>query len=162
MTEPRNPGPMSLERFAQLADAYGGIERWPADWRSAGWQSAQEPGFADVLARAQALDLQLDHWQVPLPSTALRQAVVASHRRQGLLRARQRAGLWWSALGLGTALAGAAAGSALAFTVQAFAVGATGPTPQFEATAFGDMGAGSGGGSGSGSGSGMVRGESGQ
>jgi hypothetical protein len=130
--------------------------------RDAAWPLAQEPGFADLLAKAQALDLQLDHWRVPLPSAALRQAVVASHRHHGLLRARQRARLWWSALGLGTALAGATAGSALAFTVQAFAVETAGPSPQFEATAFGEMGAASDGGSGRGSGSGWGRGESGQ
>ncbi|NKJ42139.1 hypothetical protein [Novosphingobium sp. SG720] len=123
--------PMTPERFALLADAYGGIERWPDHLQAQGWQMEHDPACAAHLAAARALDVRLAQWQAPVPSPDLRRTVAASYRRHWTLRAR----VWWSALGIGTALAGATAGSALAFALETGA-----PPAGFEATAFGEMG----------------------
>lgn len=99
--------PMSRERFDVLAQAYGGIDRWPAPERAAGWHlAAADPACARALAEAEALDLRLDAWTVPPPTPAMRQRLVAARRRGWIVRAR----LWWSAIGVGTVLAGAVAG----------------------------------------------------
>jgi anti-sigma factor RsiW len=49
---------MQLERFAELADAYGGdLARWPAQERAAAAQLlAAQPAAAAILIQAQALD----------------------------------------------------------------------------------------------------------
>jgi hypothetical protein len=50
--------------------------------------------------------LRLDAWTVPPPTPAMRQRLVVARRRGWIVRAR----LWWSAIGVGTVLAGAVAG----------------------------------------------------
>jgi hypothetical protein len=66
--------PMSPERFAALAQAYGGIDRWPAELRTAGWHlAAADPACAQALAQAEALDFKLAAWTVAPPTPALRQ-----------------------------------------------------------------------------------------
>lgn len=125
--------PMTTERFAALAEAYGTLERWPEEFRAAGQHMAGSPAYAAILIEAEALDRRLDEWVVPAPGPGLRRLVVASHRRRWMVRAR----LWWSAIGVGAALAGAVAGSAAAFTLEIVH-----PPAAFEATAFGDIGPG--------------------
>ncbi|WP_343609239.1 hypothetical protein [Novosphingobium sp.] len=129
---------LTLARFAELAEAYGGdLTRWPADVRDAAQRMALEPEASAVLAEASALDAQLDLWTVPAPSPRLRQAVAGSW--QAPLGRRVR--LWWSALGLGAALAGAGAGLALA---SLGGVALPSASSSFEATAFGDFSPGEG------------------
>ncbi len=106
--------PMSPERFVALAHAYGGIDRWPSALRTAGWHlAAADPACARALAQAEALDRTLDAWTVAAPTPALRQRMVAARRRSWMVRAR----LWWSAIGVGTVLAGAVAGLGAAVVI---------------------------------------------
>jgi ferric-dicitrate binding protein FerR (iron transport regulator) len=64
---------MELERFAALADAYGGdLSRWPADQRAAAMQClAQHPQAATILAQAQALDDALNALPAPAAPSEL-------------------------------------------------------------------------------------------
>jgi hypothetical protein len=104
--------PMTLDRFRELADAYGGVvSRWPERDRAAAMQLALQPAAITILAHASALDDVLDTWTVPAPGMALRNRVAAGApaRPPGLA---VRARLWWSGVGIGAALAGAAAGLA--------------------------------------------------
>jgi hypothetical protein len=123
--------PLTPARFAELAEAYGSVvARWPEAVRAEAMAIAREPAMQAILAEAEWLDARLDAWRVPAPSPALRDRVVAS-RRVALLR---RARLWWSGIGIATALAGAVAGS----------VGVAVAMPSDhaiadEATAFGDL-----------------------
>jgi hypothetical protein len=96
---------------------------------------ALEPEASAVLAEATALDAQLDLWTVPAPSPRLRQAVAGSW--QAPLGRRVR--LWWSALGLGAALAGP---ERPAFSLSGVALPSA--SSSFEATAFGDFSPGEG------------------
>ncbi len=106
--------PMSPERFVALAQAYGGIDRWPPALRTAGWHlAAADPACAQALAQAEALDRTLDAWTVAAPTPALRQRMVVARRRSWMVRAR----LWWSAIGVGTVLAGAVAGLGAAVVI---------------------------------------------
>jgi hypothetical protein len=123
------PEPLTPERFAVFADAYGAIDRWPEEWRAQGRAMAEQPSFAAMLREAEALDIRLDRWIVAAPSPALRQTVVSQRRRSILRRARA----WWAGLGIATALAGAAAGS-----IAAAAVPSDHPGVE-DATAFGDL-----------------------
>lgn len=124
--------PMSLTRFEELADAYGGvIARWPERYRDAALGIAQEPGAAAILARAMVLDETLDAWRVPAASARLRDAVVAAapdrpHRR--------RARWWWSGIGVAAALAGATAGVATVAMLAPIDMSSD------SATSFGDIG----------------------
>ncbi len=105
--------PMTLDRFRELADAYGGvIARWPEPDRAAALRLAAQPEAIAMLARASTLDTLLDTWTVPAPSAALRRAVAhgAPDRTRSLV---WRARLWWSGIGVGAALAGALAGAAV-------------------------------------------------
>ena len=61
-----------------------------------------------ILAQAEWLDIRLDAWRVPAPAPALRDRILTL-RRVTLAR---RVRLWWSGIGIATALAGAVAGSA--------------------------------------------------
>jgi hypothetical protein len=118
-------------RFAELAQAYGSVvARWPEAVRAEAMVMAQDPAMQAILAEAEWLDARLDAWRVPAPSAALRDRIVAS-RRVALAR---RARLWWSGIGIATALAGAVAGSAgVAVAMPADHAIAD------EATAFGDI-----------------------
>ena len=123
--------PLTEKRFIELADAYGGVvARWPEPLRSQAMKMANRPAMKAVLAEAERLDLRLDLWGVGSPSPALRDRIIASRR----LPLSRRARLWWSGIGIATALAGAAAGSA--------AASATLPSDHAvsdDATAFGDL-----------------------
>jgi hypothetical protein len=125
--------PMTEARFLALADAYGGvIARWPEAERAAALTMAGSPSMQAVLADAQRLDEQLDLWRVEVPAAALRERVLAT-RRVPLSR---RARLWWSGIGIATALAGAAAGSVAASAALPSDHGISD-----DATAFGDLSA---------------------
>lgn len=100
-------------RFAELAEAYGSvIARWPEAVRAEAMAMAREPAMQAVLADAEWLDTRLDLWRVTAPTPALRDRILTlrqlSLRRVSLAR---RARLWWSGIGIATALAGAVAGS---------------------------------------------------
>ncbi len=95
-------------RFAELAEAYGSVvARWPAVVRDEAMVMAREPAMQAILAEAEWLDSKLDAWHVAAPSLALRDRVLATGRVTLVRRAR----LWWSGIGIATALAGALAGS---------------------------------------------------
>jgi hypothetical protein len=103
---------MTRDRFADLAEAYGGqIARWPeAEREAAAVLLAAEPDFAgDVLAAASGLDEALAQW-APQPVRAeLRAAVLdAAPRPSRSIRS------WAMGLGLGAGLAGACASGVLA------------------------------------------------
>ncbi len=124
---------LSLDRFQELAAAYGGvISRWPEQVRDAARQMASEPAAGQILAQALALDERLDAWRVPSATDHLRDRVLSDAPAQGrgfALRAR----LWWSGVGVAAALAGAVAGAAtVAFVAPVEA-------PSDSATAFGDL-----------------------
>ena len=124
---------LTLDRFEELADAYGGvIAHWPEHVREAATRMAARPDAARILARATALDDALDAWTVPSPSDALRRIVTRdapAPSRDWALRAR----LWWSGIGIAAALAGAVTGTA-AVAVVSPADTSTG------STSFGDVG----------------------
>jgi hypothetical protein len=122
---------LTEHRFVELADAYGAaIARWPEAVRAEAFEMAKLPAMQVVLAEAAALDAQLDLWKVEAPAALLAQRIIAA-RRMPLSR---RARLWWSGIGVATALAGAAAGS-----VAASAALPSDHAPSDDATAFGDL-----------------------
>lgn len=124
MTEPLTPA-----RFAALAEAYGGtILRWPEPVRDAAMRMARDPALRALLDDADRLDATLDRWVVAAPSRRLSDRIAARGPD-----ARRRLRLWWSGIGIATALAGAAAGSA------AVVVATPGARGGDEATAFGDL-----------------------
>ncbi len=118
-------------RFAELAEAYGSVvARWPEAVRAEAMVMAREPAMQAILAEAEWLDTRLDAWRVAAPSPALRDKIVASRRVAWARRAR----LWWSGIGIATALAGAVAGSVgVAVAMPADHAASD------EATAFGDL-----------------------
>ena len=127
--------PMTLDRFQELADAYGGvIPRWPEQWREAASRMASQPAAAAILARATALDEQLDAWTLPTVPAPLRERVTAgapAARRSLAGRAR----LWWSGVGIAAALAGAASGTVAVAVISPVDASAG------SSTSFGDVGA---------------------
>ena len=126
--------PLSLERFAALAEAYGGVvARWPQADRDAAMRMASSDEARAILQDALSLDEALDAWVSPAPSRALsdRIAVTAPAPRRSLAT---RTRLWWSGIGVATALAGAAAGGI------AVAVAAPVDAPSDNSTSFGDIG----------------------
>jgi len=123
--------PLTEARFIELAEAYGGVvARWPEAMRAEAMDMAKRPMMQAVLAQAERLDARLDLWKVEAPSAALRDRIHAS-RRMTLSR---RARLWWSGIGIATALAGAAAGS-----VAASAALPSDHAVSDDTTAFGDI-----------------------
>lgn len=135
--------PIMPERFIALAEAYGAdAHRWPAAEREAA-RRLEASGDAVVrraLSRAAALDDLLDGYAVPAPTHALHRTIIATAPAAGAIWTRAR--LWWSGLGLaGAALAGAVAGAS-AIAVTAPGVSGSGGWSPYEATAFGDLGAG--------------------
>jgi hypothetical protein len=75
---------MNANRFASLAEAYGGdIRRWPEAERAAAWAFAKvEPAAAEpVLDAARRIDLALNAGPGFHPSPALRELVLASAPR---------------------------------------------------------------------------------
>jgi hypothetical protein len=126
MTDPLTP-----DRFAELADAYGGVvARWPEEVRAEAMEMARLPEMQAILASASQLDARLDLWRGTAPSQALHGRVLAARR----ISVSRRARLWLSGLGIATALAGATAGS-----VAVAAALPTDHTVSDDATAFGDL-----------------------
>jgi hypothetical protein len=126
--------PLTLERFQELADAYGGVvARWPETVRGAAMQMAAGPAAIAILADASALDETLDAWVASPASDALRGRVLAGApiATQSIVG---RARLWWSGIGIAAALAGVAAGTA-AVALVAPLDASTGSS-----TSFGDIG----------------------
>lgn len=124
---------LTLERFRKLAEAYGAIiARWPAEAREAALLMAGDPRARAILDEAAALDAALDRWTVPAPAAEARERMLPAARP--VAAAWRRARLWWSGIGIATALAGAAAGSVAAAAVSP----ADGPGES--ATAFGELG----------------------
>ncbi|WP_428395262.1 hypothetical protein [Lichenicoccus sp.] len=103
---------MSPERFAALADAFGGdLDRWPAAERDAACAHLrQHPDANAMLAGAGKLDDTLAAWTVPPPGAALAGRIAAA-AVQSRARAR-RLRLWLSSLGAAATLAGGVAAGA--------------------------------------------------
>ncbi|QBM75975.1 hypothetical protein E2E30_09505 [Sphingomonas sp. AAP5] len=125
--------PLTLARFQELADAYGGvIARWPEEHRDAAMALAVQPAARHVLADAFALDAELDTWRVSPAALSLRARVIADAPAP-TRKIAGRAKLWWSGVGIAAALAGATAGTA------AVAFVAPPDTPSDSGTSFGDV-----------------------
>jgi hypothetical protein len=123
--------PLTETRFIELADAYGHvIARWPDAVRAQAMEMARLPRMQAVLADAERLDARLDLWTVDAPTPALAARIIGARRTPLSRRAR----LWWSGIGIATALAGATAGSVAAATVLP-----VGHAVSDDATAFGDL-----------------------
>ncbi len=116
--------PMSLERFAALADAFGAdMRRWPAADRAAAHDLAQASLSARAcLAAADALDAALDQSRVTAPSAETYQRILAQAPKPRMIRpraadaaaARSRLLRWLSGLGaVGVLTCGAMAGAAV-------------------------------------------------
>jgi hypothetical protein len=124
------------ERFAALADAYGGnIHRWPGAERDDAWLYLQRhPDAQTVLSAASRLDATLAEWTVPGPGAALAAnialAVARRHRHGRRLR------LWLSGLGAATALASGAATAVIVLSVSIPAAPAPAST-MYEMTVLG-------------------------
>ena len=133
-----NAGGMGAERFAALAQAYGGqLDRWPAGERGAAAVFAQSAEGRAILAQAARLDSMLDAYIVQAPGSAVFARVLGGTNRR--LSRHRRLRLWLSGFGLlGGCLAGAIAG------FIAIAVLAPGQIPDefsfgAHTTAFGDV-----------------------
>lgn len=99
---------MTLERFAALADAYGGdVARWPQGEREGAAQlMAAEPAqVRDILARADDLDAALAAYSPPRAATGLMDRIVAGAPKP---RAPRPFG-WLVPAGMGAGLAAACA-----------------------------------------------------
>lgn len=104
--------PLDLDRFRDLADAYGGVvARWPVADRAAAARVASTPEGRAILAGALSLDARLDQWTIPAPAVGFA-ARVAGQAEGGTRSARVRQRWWWSGFGLAATLAGAVAGTA--------------------------------------------------
>lgn len=117
-------GMMDRERFAALADAFGGrIDLWPEAEREGAWRFMAEQGAAAsaLLAGAALLDQQLETLRPPQPSAALRQAILAAAPRPRV--GRSRLWRWLTGAGLGAGLAAACAAGVLAGTLSSGPLG---------------------------------------
>ncbi|SEL11902.1 hypothetical protein SAMN05216382_1530 [Sphingomonas palmae] len=104
--------PLDLDRFRDLADAYGGVvARWPVAHRAAAARVALTPEGRAILADALLLDARLDQWTIPAPAAGLA-ARIGSKAAVGTRSARIRQRWWWSGFGLAATLAGVVAGTA--------------------------------------------------
>jgi hypothetical protein len=108
---------MNAERFAALADAYGGdLRRWPAAERaSAEAFVAGDPASAEpVLEAARRLDTALDSAPAAYPTPALRERVLAAAHEAGASSRRWRwPTLDWSSWGRGWLAPGAGVAAAV-------------------------------------------------
>lgn len=102
---------MTAERFAALAEAYGGdLRRWPETERDAARAFREaEPATAESLLEAERwMDSALDGAPRPSPSAALRERVLASAARRPVPRFAGWSWGWnlrWLAPGAGLAAA---------------------------------------------------------
>jgi hypothetical protein len=127
------PEPLTLVRFKELADAYGGVvTRWPEQYHNAAMEIALQPAGRMILEQASALDGALDAWLLLPPAETLRVRVTAGAPMPAA-KLMTRARLWWSGVGIAAALAGATAGTA--------AVAITAPVDAASdgGTSFGDV-----------------------
>lgn len=110
---------MTPDRFAALADAYGGsLDRWPAAERDAAHAHLEaRPEARALLAQAARLDDALAGWTVPGPGAALAARIMASATHRHARRHRLR--LWLSGLGTAATLAGGLAAGAGVVALQA-------------------------------------------
>ena len=98
--------PLNLDRFQELADAYGGdLQRWPAAERAgaAALMAADGAPARAILSEAARLDALLSSSRIAAPSPALVQAVIAAAPRPRAAPARRR----WAAVAIGSTLAAA-------------------------------------------------------
>ncbi|MGU3391863.1 hypothetical protein [Sphingomonas sp. M1A8_2b] len=104
--------PLTMNRFRDLADAYGAVvARWPDRYHEQAARLATTREGSAILAEAACLDARLDGWRVEGRAQDLAAMIVASGTiatRRAALRLRW----WWSGVGIAATLAGAAAGSA--------------------------------------------------
>lgn len=101
---------MTLERFAELAEAYGGdVTRWPLACRDAAAELMilQPQATAQMLEAAGELDWALHQWRAPSPGPALQAAVLTAAPRPKVEQA-WRTWIWRTGLGAGLMAAGAA------------------------------------------------------
>ena len=111
---------MTPERFAQLADAYGGnLQRWPTAEQRAAAQllASDEVSVTSALRQARQLDGFLDSHRADVPDRALLQSV----RRAGHTAVAAKPSFWGRYAGwfsragfVGAGLAGVAAGMLVA------------------------------------------------
>lgn len=104
---------MTPERFAALAEAYGGdLRRWPESERAPAHEHVQETmEAADVLTRAGNLDEALSAYEAPAPSLQLYHRIAAQRERPP--RTGLRLATWLSGLGAVGVLAGGVAAGAV-------------------------------------------------
>lgn len=101
---------MNLERFAVLAEAYGGdVGRWPLAEREAATllMAARPEATAPILSAQGDLDWALDAWRAPAASSALQAAILAAAPVARRAPA-WRSWVWRTGLGAGLMAAGAA------------------------------------------------------
>lgn len=101
---------MRLDRFAALAEAYGGdVARWPEAEREAAavLMAASPEATAPLLAAQSELDWALDSWRAPAASADLQAAILASAPTQRKPPA-WRGWIWRTGLGAGLMAAGVA------------------------------------------------------
>lgn len=104
--------PLTMNRFRDLADAYGAaVARWPDRYRAPGTRLATTLEGAAILAEAATLDARLDGWRVEASAPDLAARIAASGTT-ATRRAALRRRWWWSGVGIAATLAGAAAGTA--------------------------------------------------
>lgn len=132
--------PMSAERFAELAEAYGGdIGRWPQGERAAARDCARSAEAAGMLERAADLDALLDTYVLKVGHDGLDSRILAKFVRRSRMRNWFHfgsAGIGLVGIGIAGALAGSIAIAILAPSLTSDTVVASDGT----ATIFGDIG----------------------
>lgn len=133
-------GSMTAERFAALADAYGGdIGRWPQPERAAGREYARNSGAKDTLERAADLDALLDTYVLKAAHHGLDGRIVAKLARRSRIRNWFRFGS--AGVGLvGIGIAGALAGSVAIAVLAPSLTSDTTVVSDGTSTMFGDIG----------------------
>lgn len=133
-------GPMSAERFAELADAYGGdIGRWPQPERLAAREYARSIEAAGTLERAAELDALLDTYVFKTAPDGLAGRIVAKLARRSRIRSWFRFGS--AGVGLvGVGIAGALAGSVAIAVLAPSLTSETTVVSEGTSTMFGDIG----------------------
>lgn len=110
--------PMSAERFAELADAYGGdIGRWPQAERLAARDYARRAEVGEILERAGDLDALLDTYVLNARHEGLEGSIVSKLAQRSRIRNWFRfgsAGVGLVGIGIAGALAGSIAIAVLA------------------------------------------------
>ncbi|NTF45152.1 hypothetical protein A6U86_10670 [Rhizobium sp. AC27/96] len=133
-------GPMSAERFAELADAYGGdIGRWPQPERAAAREYAENSDLDGALRRAADLDALLDTYVLKTAHQDLGARIATKLARRSKIRNWFRfgsAGVGLVGIGIAGALAGSVAIAVLAPSLTSETTMASDGT----STMFGDIG----------------------